>query len=533
MSAAIDKIYVPRDASALSLGANEVAKAIKGHIRNSALNTQLVRNGSFGLFWLEPMIEIERDGSRIAFGPVSADVIEDLFARDFATDHPLCLGPTEKIPQLEMQDRLTFSRLGFASPVDISAYQNMGGFGGLRTALEMVPQDIVDAVKESGLRGRGGAAFPTGIKWQTVHDQPGQQKYIVCNADEGDSGTFADRMLMEGDPFTLIEGMTIAGLATGATKGFIYLRSEYPHARDTLKEAIRTAYNEEFLGPDILGSGKSFDLELRMGAGAYICGEETSLLESLEGKRGMIRYKPPLPAIEGLFGKPTVINNVITLATVPIILQRGAEFYKDYGSGKSRGTLTIQLAGNVARPGLYEMAFGLPLRTLLEDIGGGTATGRPIKTVQCGGPLGPYLSERHFDLPITYEDFAGDKAMVGHGGVIVFDDNIDMAEQARFSMEFGADESCGKCTPCRIGTTRAEEVIRKIINGEDKQDNLILLEELCEVMLTGSLCAHGGLISFPVQSALMEFPEDFGLSREDVKQARARAEKPKGFEAAE
>ena len=503
------RLFVPRDASALSLGADQVARTLQIAMPDA----EIVRNGSFGLYWLEPMIEIERDGNRIAFGPATCDDVASLVDGDFSTDHPLHLGPTEAIPALARQNRLTFARCGIIDPLDLDDYRTHGGFAGLERALAMDSQGMVDEVKASGLRGRGGAAFPTGIKWQTVLDCQAEQKYIVCNADEGDSGTFADRMIMEGDPYALIEGMTIAALATGANRGYIYLRSEYPHARDVLEAAIERAIEAGYLGEDVAGSGQVFHLEVRMGAGAYICGEETALLESLEGKRGMIRYKPPLPAIKGLFGQPTVVNNVISLATVPVIFEKGAGHYASFGQQKSLGTLTIQLAGNIRYPGLYELDFGLRLRELIEDFGGGTASGRPLRAVQCGGPLGPFLAEHQLDLPITYEDFADGSAMVGHGGVVVFDDTVDMARMARLSMQFGAVESCGKCTPCRIGTTRAFETIDRIIAGTDRAGNTMLLKELCDTMIHGSLCAHGGLIPYPVLSALEHFPEDFGLNK--------------------
>ncbi len=490
------KIFVPHDTTSLSLGADDVAAAIKAKMPGA----QILRNGSRGLCWLEPLVEVETPAGRIGFGPVTPEDVASLVDAGFVSSHPLCLGKIEELPAFKRQNRLTFARCGLYEALDIENYP----FDGLKKARSMTAQQIVDAVKQSGLRGRGGAAFPTGIKWQTVLNTPSDQKYIVCNADEGDSGTFADRMILEGDPYLLIEGMMIAGLAVGSTKGFIYLRSEYPHTAKILQEAINRAYQANVLGP-------GFDLELRIGAGAYICGEETALLESLEGKRGMIRYRPPLPAVKGLFGKPTALNNVITLASVPAILAQGAENYQKHGSGNSKGTLTVQLAGNARRPGLYEVDFGLPLKTLLHDIGGGTATGRPIKAVQCGGPLGAYLHESQFDLPMTYEDFAKQGAMLGHGGVVVFDDTVDMAEQARYAMEFCAVESCGKCTPCRVGSTRGIEVIDKIIRNIDKDKNLALLEDLCEIMTDASLCALGGMTPAPVLSALKFWPEDFGL----------------------
>jgi formate dehydrogenase iron-sulfur subunit len=434
------------------------------------------------------------------------------------------LGKIEDMPYFARQERLTFARVGITDPLSINDYRAHGGLRGVLRALEMAPVEIVKVVTDAGLRGRGGAAFPTGIKWKTALEaaprpsglSPQPSKYVVCNADEGDSGTFSDRMLMEGDPFLLIEGMVIAGLAIGATYGYIYLRCEYPHAQRALETALATARAHGLLGADVLGSGKCFDIELRLGAGAYICGEETSLLDSLEGKRGQVRVKPPLPAIKGLFGQPTIINNVISLASVPIILERGAEFYRDFGLGRSRGTLPLQLAGNIKHGGLVEKAFGVTLRELLYDYGGGSATGKPIRAVQVGGPLGAYLPEAQFDTPIDYEAFAAIGAMLGHGGIVAFDETVDMAEQARFAMEFCAIESCGKCTPCRIGSTRGVEVIDRIVAGRERDKNVALLNDLCDTMRHGSLCAMGGLTPDPVTSALKYFPEDFEpLSRRE------------------
>jgi formate dehydrogenase iron-sulfur subunit len=505
------RVFVPRDAAALSVGAHEVAEAVRRSAEARGIEIMLVRNGSRGLFWLEPLVEVETQAGRIAFGPVAADDVEYLFDAGFRplTEHPLCLGLTEEIPYLKRQERLTFARCGITDPLSLADYRAHGGYRGLARAVTMTGEAVVDEVVQSGLRGRGGAGFPTGIKWQTVLGASADQKYVVCNADEGDSGTYADRMIMEGDPFVLIEGMTIAGVAVGATEGYVYIRSEYPHAFRQMTRAVEIARAAGYLGADVLGSGKEFDLHLRLGAGAYICGEETSLLESLEGKRGIIRYKPPLPAHKGLFAKPTVINNVISLATVPIILDKGAAFYRDFGMGRSRGTLPIQLAGNIKQGGLIEKAFGITLRELIYEYGGGTATGRPLRAVQVGGPLGAYFPAALLDLPLDYEAFAAQKGMVGHGGVVVFDDTVDLARQARFAMEFCAIESCGKCTPCRIGSTRGVEVIDRIIAGQNRPANLLLLDDLCATMLDGSLCALGGLTPLPVQSAVKHFPEDF------------------------
>ena len=505
------RVYVPRDAAALSLGAEGVARAIAAEAAARGVDVEVVRNGTRGLCWLEPLVEVETSSGRTAYGPVTTADVTGLFDAGFlqARAHPLHQGRVEDIPYFKKQERLTFARVGLTDPLNLDDYVANDGYRGLQRALELAPAAIVQQVTESGLRGRGGAAFPTGIKWKTVIETDADQKYIACNADEGDSGTFADRMLMEGDPFVLIEGMTIAGLAVGATQGFIYLREEYPHAHRALDEAIAGAYARGYLGADVLGSRRRFDLAVRLGAGAYICGEETSMLESLEGKRGEVRPRPPLPAVKGLFGRPTVVNNVVSLASVPVILDKGAAFYRDYGTGKSRGTLAIQLGGNVKRGGLIEKAFGLTVRELLYDYGGGSASGRPIRAVQIGGPLGAYLPESQFDTPLDYEAFAEVGALVGHGGVVVFDDTVDMAQMARFAFEFCAVESCGKCTPCRIGSTRGVEVIDRILAGSGRDANLQLLEELCDTMVHGSLCGLGGMAPYPVQSALKYFRQDF------------------------
>jgi len=517
----MSKIYIPRDSSALGLGAERVVEAIQLEAGRRGVSIELVRNGSRGLYWLEPLVEVETPAGRCAYGPVTPGDVAGLFEAGFLEGgaHPLGLGLTADIPYLKQQERLTFARVGITDPVSLEDYLSHEGYRGLRRALTMAPADIVEEVTESGLRGRGGAAFPTGIKWRTVLNAAADRKYIVCNADEGDSGTFSDRMIMEGDPFVLIEGMTIAGLPVGATQGYIYLRCEYPHAPVALNEAIAAACAAGYLGDDVLGSGRAFHLEVRLGAGAYVCGEETSLLESLEGKRGLVRYKPPLPAIKGLFGRPTVINNVISLASVPIILDRGGAYYRDFGMGRSRGTLPIQLAGNLKRPGLVEKAFGVTLREILYDYGGGSASGRPIRAVQVGGPLGAYLPESQFDTPLDYEAFAAQWAVLGHGGIVAFDDTVDMAKMARYGMEFCAIESCGKCTPCRIGSTRGVEVIDKIRAGIDRERNIALLRELGETMLAGSLCALGGMTPYPVLSALNHFPEDFGVNNAASKAA--------------
>ena len=481
------RVFVPRDAAALAVGAEAVARAF------AAAGCEVVRTGSRGLFWLEPLVEIETPDGRRAFGPVAPADVAAILA---GGEHPKALGDIAAHPWLAGQTRLTFARCGVVDPLVAPA------FDGLARARDMGPDAVIDAVTRSGLRGRGGAGFPVGVKWRTVREATGDVRYVVCNADEGDSGTFADRMLMEGDPFLLIEGMAIAAFAVGAAKGFIYSRSEYPHANATMQAALDIAHRDGLLG--------SFNIELRVGAGAYVCGEETALLDSLEGKRGQVRAKPPLPAHRGLFGRPTVINNVLSLATAPWILTHGAEAYAALGTGRSRGTMPIQLAGNVARPGLYEAPFGLTLRQIVEDIGGGTASGRPVRAVQCGGPLGAYFPPALFDTPYDYEAFTAKDGLIGHGGIVVFDDTVDMAAQARFAFEFCAVESCGKCTPCRIGSVRGAEIIDKVTAGHDVAANLALVEALCETLKFGSLCALGGFTPYPVMSAIRHFPEDFG-----------------------
>jgi formate dehydrogenase iron-sulfur subunit len=516
------KIYVPGDAAARSVGADQTVRAIVEEARRRNIAVELIRNGSRGMLWREPLVEVATAAGRVAYGPVTAADVVSLFDANFhhGRVHPLAHGRTDELPYLKNQERLTFARVGLTDPLSLTDYLAHDGYRGLAAALQLSPAAIVDCVTASGLRGRGGAAFPAGIKWRTVLGAAGSQKYVVCNADEGDSGTFSDRMVMEGDPLVLIEGMTIAGLATGATQGYIYLRWEYPDAKIALDAAIAAAYAGRYLGADIQGSGMRFDLEVRLGGGAYICGEETSLLESLEGKRGQVRFKPPLPALAGLFGKPTVINNVITLASVPVILDRGAEYYRQFGMGRSRGTLPIQLTGNIKHGGLVEKAFGITLRELLYDYGGGSLSGRPIRAVQVGGPLGAYLPESQFDTLLDYEAFAEIKGMLGHGGIVVFDDTVDMAAQARYAMEFCAIESCGKCTPCRIGSTRGVEVIDRLLSGNRADQQEAILRDLCETLTYGSLCALGGLTPYPVLSALNHFPEDF------VKPLRAAAGLP-------
>jgi formate dehydrogenase iron-sulfur subunit len=503
------KLFIPRDAAAVAVGADRVAAALRQAATARGIDVVLTRTSSRGLFWLEPLVELETPEGRIGYGPATP---ADAAAILDGTAQGIALGPVDEIPFLKRQTRLTFARAGITDPLSLADYRAHGGYHGLERALSLGPTGTIEQVKASGLRGRGGAGFPTGIKWETVGRATAPRKYVVCNADEGDSGTFADRMILEGDPFLLIEGMTIAALATGATKGFVYIRSEYPHGIAAMEQALRIARLENLLGPSILGSGTDFDIEIRVGAGAYVCGEETALLESIEGRRGQVRAKPPIPALRGLFGQPTVVNNTLSFAAIPFILSQGAAAYADFGMGRSRGTMPVQLAGNVKRGGLFETGFGTSLGTLVQDIAGGTASGRPLRAVQAGGPLGAYFPASLFDTPYDYEAFTAQGGLIGHGGLVLFDDTVDMARMARFAMEFCAIESCGKCTPCRIGSTRGTEVIDRIIGDRDRAANLQLLRDLCDTLKFGSLCALGGFTPYPVISALNHFPEDFSAA---------------------
>ena len=507
----VAKVYVPRETTAASVGADEVAVAIAREAKHRGIALELVRNGSWGAAWLEPLVEVVAGETRIAYGNVGPEDIPSLFDAGLLDggSHDKRLGPINEVDYLINQDRWTFWRCGLVEALSLDDFLAHQGFKPLQTAWEIGADAVIDAVTASGLRGRGGAGFPTGIKWRTVADTDADQKYIACNADEGDAGTFSDRILMEGDPFGLIESMAIAGFAVGASRGYIYLRSEYPLTHTILTRALDVAREAGWLGENIQGSGFDFDIELHLGAGSYVCGEETAMLESLEGKKGIVRSKPPLPAIEGLFGRPTVVNNVVTLASVPNIVNLGGERYAGMGINRSKGTLAFQLAGNVKRGGLVEKAFGVTLRELVEGYGGGTASGRPLKAVQVGGPLGTYLTADQLDTPMDYEAFVDIGAMIGHGGIVVFDDTVNMAQQARFAMEFCALESCGKCTPCRIGSTRGVEIIDRIISGENRNENYDLLIELCDTMEEASLCAMGGMTPYPVRSVLQHFAEDF------------------------
>ena len=504
------------DTAAVAVGADAVAAAL------AHAGVAVVRNGSRGLAWAEPLVEVAGNGSRLAFRNVRVDDVPDILTA--RQQHPQCLGEIAAVDALRRQTRVIFDRCGENDPLALPKVTALKGW------LGQDPNAILAEIETSGLRGRGGAGFPAHIKWRTVAAAEAKTKYLVCNADEGDSGTFADRVLLEGDPHLLIEGMALAAIATGAERGFVYLRSEYPIAAVLFQRALDAAYADGLLGDDVLGSGRVFHLELFTGAGAYICGEETSLLESLEGKRGEIRAKPPLPAHRGLFDQPTLVHNVISFASVPAILQNGGDWYAGFGVGASTGTMPFQLSGNVERGGLVEAPFGLTLGDLVLGHGGGTRSGRPIRAVQIGGPLGAYLTPDEFDTPLTYEAMAERGAGIGHGGVVVFDDTVDLAEQARYAFAFCEVESCGKCTPCRIGSVRGKETMDAVLAarnaGENTEGKLAIVEDLCEVMETASLCQMGGMTPIPVVSALRRFPEDFGRDGPKCKSIAVNAPVP-------
>ena len=515
-------IYVPNDSAARSVGADDVARAIVDEANKRGAQIKLIRNGTRGMLWLEPLVEVATPSGRIAYGPVEPSDVSGLFDAGLliGAAHRLCLGPTDQIAWLKNQDRLTFARLGVTAPLCPDDYAAHGGIAGLKKALSMSPDEIIAEITLSGLRGRGGAAGSTGKKWRTVHNEREAEKFVCCNADEGDSGTFADRMVMEDDPFMLLEGMVIAGLAIGASQGYIYLRSEYLQARDHLTKAIAIATERNWLGAHILGGTRSFFVEVRVGAGSYVCGEQTAMLESLEGKRGIVRTQPPALTHFGLWGKPTLVNNVLTLATAPVILAKGGAFYKSFGTGQSHGTQAFQLSGNVKQGGLVEKGFGVTLDELVNVYGGGTASGRPIRAVQVGGPLGAYIPVDNLASKADYESLEAIDGILGHGGLVVFDETVDMVRQARFAMEFCVAESCGKCTPCRIGSMRGMEILDDILAGEDLERNLELLQDVCDVMVDGSLCGMGRSTPLPVQSTIQHFLDDYLGAQERLSRPR-------------
>ncbi len=502
-------VYISADMSSRSIGARDVENTLRSEQERRG-DFRVVTTGSRGAFFLEPLIEVATAHGRVGYANVNASDVAALLEQGLlegAAIAPFSIGVVTEHPFFKGQQRITFQRCGVIETGSIEAYENASGYAGLRRALsELGPAAIIDQVKRSGLRGRGGAAFPTGIKWQTVADIVSLKKYVVANGDEGDPGTYADRMLMEGDPFALLEGMTICARAVGAQQGYIYIRAEYPRAQAVMKQAVQSARDAGYLGASILDSGFAFDVDVRSGAGAYVCGEETALLESLEGKRGMVRPKPPYPAISGLFGQPTVINNVTTLATIPSIIVDGGDQYGSIGAGRSRGTIPLQLAGSLRTPGLVEVPFGVTLREVINTYGGGVPEGHQLLAVQVGGPLGDLMPDSGLDLPIDFDAFSAAGSMLGHGGVVVYDERTNPLQLAHRLMAYVAHESCGKCAPCRLGSQRAAEILDAMRRGETQPDDVQLIDDIAFAMRGSSLCALGMMAPTPVLSAIQRFP---------------------------
>ena len=489
----IARLYLSNDTSSQAAGVGHLAEWLQ-----ERTDIQLLRTSSRGAFYLEPMIERDGPEGRLLWPNVTVDDLPNVIAGRGGV-------PADNVPYLAKQTRATFSNFGITQPLALDEYRAPGGFNGLEAALAMSPDAIIQELKVARLRGRGGAAFPVWNKWRAALQTEADEKYVVVNADEGDAGTYCDRMVMEGDPFRLIEGMLICAHAIGASKGFIYCRQEYPAAAAAVRTAIRKADEAELLELD----GRTFSIDIVLGGGSYVCGEETALLESLEGRRGVVRAKPPYPAISGLYHRPTIVSNVLTFAIVPSILARGGAWHASLGTEASRGTAVLQIGGRVKQPGLVEIPFGMTLRHVLEEFGGGMTAGARFKAVQVGGPLGSLFPESRLDIPICYDAFADAGAILGHGGIVVYDDETDMVELARHFMAFTADESCGKCTPCRIGSIRAREILELVQSGRAKPDDLTLLADLGETMKTASLCALGGRAPYPVMTAIEHFGNEF------------------------
>ncbi|TKB34744.1 MAG: formate dehydrogenase [Nitrospira sp.] len=456
------RLYLSNDTSSRAAGADKLADAWRDRSE-----IQLIHTSSRGAFFLEPMVERDTAGGREAWFNVLPNDLPRIVAGVGGTK-------VAEIPYLQQQTRFTFANFGITEPLALDEYQSRGGFKGLAAAQSLSPDAIVDVLRLSGLRGRGGAAFPVWKKWQVAQQTESEQKYVVANADEGDAGTYSDRMMMEGDPFRLIEGMMICARAIGATRGYLYCRYEYPAAARAMQFAIQKAREADLFDCD----DYPFDLEVVTGAGSYVCGEETALLESLEGRRGVVLAKPPYPAVSGLYGKPTIVSNVLTFATLPNILANGGAWHASLGTEGSRGTMALQIGGRVKQPGLVEVPFGLTLRDVLDRFGGGMAPGARLKAVQVGGPLGSLFPESQLDIPICYDAFAGAGAILGHGGIVVYDDDTSMVDLARHFMAFTADESCGKCTPCRVGSVRGREILERIQMGQGDLEKIEWFEEI-------------------------------------------------------
>jgi formate dehydrogenase iron-sulfur subunit len=487
------RLYLSNDTSSQAVGAGHLAEQLR-----KRTDVEIIRTSSRGAFFLEPMIERDSPVGRVAWYNVVPEDLSHIVAGTGGT-------PVDALPYFTKQTRHTFSNFGITEPLALDAYQSRGGFKGLEAARVMGAEAIIHELKVSRLRGRGGAAFPVWTKWEAALRAAGKEKYVVVNADEGDAGTYCDRMVMEGDPFRLIEGMLICAHVIGAAKGYIYCRQQYRAAARAIRIAVEKVAE---LGLSKLND-RMFSIEVVLGAGSYVCGEETALLESLEGRRGVVRVKPPYPAVSGLYGRPTIVSNVLTFATVPTILTKGGAWYVSLGTEQSRGTIALQVGGRVKQPGLVEIPFGMTLRQVFDQFGGGMADGARLKAVQVGGPLGSLFPESKLDIPICYDAFAEAGAILGHGGIVIYDDETDMVDLARHFMAFTADESCGKCTPCRIGSVRGREILERVQAGGASEEDLALLSDLGETMKTASLCALGGRAPYPILTAIEHFPDEF------------------------
>ena len=488
--------------------------------RNLAKDVQVIMTGCFGLCAVGPVVIVYPEGAFYSCVQASdvTEIIEEHILKGRIVTRLLHKEPdkAEVINSLEdtnfykMQTRVALRNCGVINPEDIDEYIAYDGYQALIKVLtEMTPQEVIDVVKKSGLRGRGGAGFPTGMKWQFTHDAVGDVKYVCVNADEGDPGAFMDRSILEGDPHALLEAMTIAAFAVGAHQGYIYVRAEYPIAVERCKIAIQQAREYNLLGKNILGLGFDFDIDIRLGAGAFVCGEETALMTSIEGNRGEPRPRPPFPAVKGLFGKPTLLNNVETYANICQIILKGADWFASMGTEKSKGTKVFALGGKITNTGLVEIPMGTPLRTIIEDIGGGIPNGKKFKAAQTGGPSGGCIPAQYMDIPIDYENLAKIGSIVGSGGLIVMDEDTCMVDIAKFFLEFTVDESCGKCTPCRVGTRRLLELLEKVTNGNGTLEDLDKMEELCYYIKENSLCGLGQTAPNPVLSTLQFFRDEY------------------------
>jgi len=504
-------------------GAMHTWKATEKALEDNGVDADLVEVGCIGPCYLEPFMDLKLPGKpRISYSNVTPEkaerIISDFFKEDKIPTRDLVghFGEEGDLdgmrlfwdhPMLKKQVRLVLRNCGIIDPTSIDHYLANDGYRGLEKALSMTPDEVIQVVKDAGIRGRGGAGFPTGLKWKFCRDAVGDQKYMICNADEGDPGAFMNRSLIEGDPHSVLEGLLIAAYAIGASKGYVYIRAEYPLAIDRLNTAIDQMKKLGLLGDKILGTEFSFSLKIKQGAGAFVCGEETALMASIEGQRGMPRSRPPFPAQKGVFGKPTTINNVETLSTVPNILRNGSEWYSGYGTESSRGTKTFSLTGRVRRTGLIEVPMGTTLREIIYDIGGGLF--REFKAVQTGGPSGGCLSEEFLDTPIDYENLAKAGSIMGSGGLIVLDDNTCVVDLAKYFLNFTQSESCGKCVPCRVGTRHLHEILTRITEGNGTTDDLAKLEQLGQTIKGTALCGLGQTAPNPVLSTLKYFRNEY------------------------